>query len=117
MTDFILNGLLWTLALYGLIEIVKTLIYIFTYTDLKSDGVYLIIAAKNQENKIEGILRSIFFRLCYEKETNFKNIIVTDLDSTDNTLEIISKMNREYDFIKANNWNECKDIIDNIEGS
>ena len=115
MTDIILNGILWTLALYGLIEIIKTIIYIITYTDLKSDGVYLIIAAKNQENKIEYILRSIFFRLCYEKETNFKNIIVTDLDSTDNTMEIISKLNKDYDFIKAANWRECKDIIENID--
>ena len=27
MSDFILNGILWVLALYGLFEIIKTIIY------------------------------------------------------------------------------------------
>ena len=54
MLNFILNGILWTLALYGLFEIIKNIIYICTYTNLKSDGIYIIIAAKNQENKIVG---------------------------------------------------------------
>ena len=58
MLDYILNGILWVLALYGLFEIIKTIIYTYTYTNLKSDGIYVIIAAKNQERKIEGFLRS-----------------------------------------------------------
>ena len=59
MTNFILNLILWTLALYGLFEIIKDVIYIFTYTNLRADGIYLIVAVKNQEDKIEGFLRSI----------------------------------------------------------
>ena len=54
MGDFIFNTILWTLALYGLFEIIKTIINIYTYTNLKSDGIYVIVAVKNQENKIEG---------------------------------------------------------------
>ena len=50
--DFILNTIFWTLALYGLFEIIKNIIYITTYTNFKSDGIYLIIAVKNQEEKI-----------------------------------------------------------------
>ena len=115
MADIILNGLLWMLALYGIIEIIKTIIYIITYTDLKADGIYIIIAAKNQEEKIEGFLRSILFKLFYDNSTDFKNVIVTDLDSTDKTMEIISKMNEDYDFIKSTNWRECKEILDNID--
>ena len=68
MSDFILNGILWVLALYGLFEIIKTIIYTYTYTSLKSDGIYVIIAAKNQEKRIEGFLRSILFRFLYGKE-------------------------------------------------
>ena len=40
MGDFVLNAVLWTLALYGLFEIVKTILYIWSYTNLKSDGIY-----------------------------------------------------------------------------
>ena len=33
MLNFILNGILWTLALYGLFEVIKNIIYICTYTN------------------------------------------------------------------------------------
>ena len=46
MTDFLVNALLWTLALYGLFEIIKNIIYICTFTNMKADGIYLIIATK-----------------------------------------------------------------------
>lgn len=115
MADFILNIVLWTLALYGLIEIIKTIYYIFTYTNLQSDGIYVIIAVKNQEDKIEGFMRSILFRVLYGKEDSIKNIIVTDLNSKDNTKIILDKLNKDYDYIKYTNWRECKELIDNIE--
>lgn len=114
MGDFILNTILWTLALYGLFEIIKTIINIYTYTNLKSDGIYVIIAVKNQENKIEGFLRSFIFRVIYGKEEYIKNIIVTDLDSKDETINILNKLQKDYDCIKVTNWKECKDIIESI---
>ena len=115
MLNFILNGILWTLALYGLFEIIKNIIYICTYTNLKSDGIYIIIAAKNQENKIEGFLRTILFRIMYGKEEYVKDVIVTDLDSTDDTMKILSKLSKDYDAIKVVNWKECKEVIDSIK--
>ena len=117
MLDFILNGILWTLALYGLYEIIKNIIYICTYTNLKSDGIYIIIAAKNQENKIEGFLRTILFRIMYGKEDCVKDLIVTDLDSTDDTMKILNRLSKDYDEIKVVNWKECKEVIDNIKGA
>lgn len=114
MMDFILTAIVWTLALYGLIEIIKNVIYIFTYTNLKSNGIYIIIAVKNQEEKIEGFLRTTIFRLLYGKEESIKDIIVADLDSTDGTKEILNKLGEEYNYIKLTNWKKCKEIIDDI---
>lgn len=114
MSEFILNVVIWTLALYGLIEIIKYIVYMFTYTNLKSDGIYLIIAVKNKEDKIEGFLRSILFRFLYGKEENIKEIIVTDLDSKDNTLQILNNLQKDYDCIKVSKWKECKEVFDNI---
>ena len=116
MVDFILNGVLWVLALYGLFEIIKTIIYTYTYTNLKADGIYVIIAAKNQERKIEGFLRSFLFRLLYGKEENIKDVIVVDLNSTDETKKILEKLSNDYDEIKMSNWRDCKNLIDNIDG-
>lgn len=114
MSEFILNVVIWTLALYGLIEIIKNVVYMCTYTNLKSDGIYLIIAVKNREDKIEGFLRSILFRFLYGKEESIKNIIVTDLNSKDNTLQILNNLQRDYDCIKVFKWKDCKEVFDNI---
>lgn len=114
MIGFFVNGIIWILALYGLFEIIKNIIYICTYTNLKSDGIYIIIAAKNQENKIEGFIRTLLFRLIYGKEEFVKEVIVTDLDSTDDTMKILTKLSRDYDCVKAVNWRECKEVIDSI---
>ena len=115
MLDFIINAIFWILALYGLFELIKNIIYICTYTNLKSDGIYVIIAAKNQENKIEGFLRTLLFRIMYGKEDCVKDVIVTDLNSTDDTMKILNKLGKDYDNIKITNWKECKEVIDSIK--
>ena len=113
--EIILNTIFWTLAIYGLIEIIKNIVYLCTYTKLRSTGIYLIVAVKNQEDKIEGFLRSIIFKILYGKEEDFKNIIVADLKSTDNTKEIARKLAEEYECLKVTTWKECKESIDNVD--
>lgn len=115
MLDFITNGIIWTLALYGLIEIIKTIYYICTCTNLESDGIYFIVAVKNQEEKIEGFMRSILFRILYGKEECVKNIIVADLGSTDKTKEILEKLEQDYKVINLVDWKTCKDLIDSMD--
>ena len=115
MGNFIINSILWIFALYGFFELVKQVIYICTYTNMKADGIYIIIAVKNQEEKIEGFLRSVLFKIFYGKEEEVKDIIVTDLNSTDRTKEILNKLSTDYEYVKNTNWKECKEIIDNID--
>lgn len=106
--------IIWTLALYGLFEIIKNIIYICTYTHLNSKGIYFIIAVKNQEDKIEYFLRNFLFRVIYGKE-EIKNIFVVDLESKDNTKKIIEKLSNEYEQINLISWKECKELLDNIK--
>lgn len=115
--EFIINTIFWTLAIYGLFSIIKNIVDIVTYTNLQSDGIYLIIAVKNQEEKIEGFLRSSLFKILYGKEEYLKNIIVADLKSEDKTKEIARRMETEYECLKVTSWKECKDIIDNVDES
>ena len=115
MLQFVLNTIFWTLAIYGLFEIIKNLIYLSTYRKLKADGIYIIIAVKNQENRIEGFLRSIIFKILYGREETLKNIIVADLESSDNTKEIAKRLARDYEILKVTSWKDCKEIIDNVE--
>lgn len=115
MLEFVLNTVFWTLAIYGLFEVIKSLIYIGTYTKFKSDGIYVIIAVKNQEEKIEGFLRSIIFKILYGREEYLKNIVVADLESSDNTIEIAKKLSKDYEVLKVTSWRECKEIMDNVD--
>ena len=114
MANFIFNVVLWTLALYGFFEIAKTLIRTYYNPKNLSSGIYLFIAVKNQENKIEGFLRSMLFRFIYGKEENIDNIFVVDLNSTDKTSEILNMLANDYDCIKYTDIKNCKDILDSI---
>ena len=69
----------------------------------------------NQEERIEGFLRSSLFKILYGKEEYIKDIIVADLNSTDKTKDIVDKMSLDYECVKITNWRECKEIIDNID--
>ena len=113
--EFVLNTIFWTLAFYGLYELIKNILYISEYTKFKAKGIYLIIAVKNQEDKIEGFLRSSLFKILYGKEEYIKNIIVADLKSDDKTKEIAKKMSEDYEQLKVISWKECKDITDNLD--
>ena len=106
--------IIWTLALYGLFEIIKNIIYICTYTHLNSNGMYFIIAVKNQEDKIECFLRNLIFRIVYGKE-EINNILVVDLNSKDNTKKIVENLSKEYEQINLLSWKECNEVIENIE--
>ena len=115
--ECIFNTIFWTLALYGLYEIIKNIIYINTYTKFKSKGIYLIIGVKDQEEVIEGFLRSTLFKILYGREEYFRNIIVADLESKDKTKEISKKLSKEYECLKVLSWKETRDLMDNIDES
>ena len=115
MGNFIMGSIFWTLELYGLFEIIKNIIYICSCTKLKSDGIYMVIAVKNQEQKIEGFMRSILFRFLYGKEDYIKNIMVADLDSKDETKQILNRMQKDYDILKVIDWKDCKEMIENVK--
>ena len=115
MLEFILSTIFWTLAFYGLFELVKNIIYICTYTKLKSDGIYVIIAVKNQEDKIEGFLRSILFKILYGREEELKNVIVADLESQDDTKTIAKKLSKDYECLKVLSWKETRELMDNVD--
>ncbi len=115
MVDFIKEAVLWIFAIYGFIEIIKTIKQSIAYTNLKTDKIYFILAVKNQENKIEGIVRSILFRILYGKEETIKNLIIADLNSTDDTFQIATKLENEYDNVKVVKWEECKEIFEDID--
>ncbi len=78
-------------------------------------GIYVIIGVKNQEKEIEGVLRGLLFKIMYGKEESIKKVIITDLDSTDGTMQKLKKFKKENEYIEIATWKKCKDIMDLVE--
>lgn len=115
MADFFTTSAIWILAMYGLIEIVKTILISVIKPNFSDSGIYLIVAVKNQEDRIEGFLRSFLFRILYGKEEYIKDIYITDLNSTDGTHRILENIEKDYNGIKVYDWQTCKQIIEKSE--
>lgn len=98
MINFILTSVLWILALYGLFEIVKTIINIKRYPKVSFNGTSFVITIHNQENSIEYFLRLFIYKLLYYN-FSIPEILIVDLDSTDNTLNILRAFAKDFYFI------------------
>ena len=70
---------------------------------------------KNQEKQIENVLGSLLFKIMYGKEEKIKKVILTDLDSTDKTMERLKNYANQDGDVKVVTWKKCKDIIDLID--
>lgn len=108
----------WILAIYGLIEIVISAFKFIVFMNNNVKDMYILIAVKNQENTIEGIIRSIVFKNIYHRnESLFNNIIIADMGSTDETLNILKKLAGEYSFLRILDGKASQDVLDTILGS
>lgn len=115
MLNFFSSCIIWIFAIYGFIDFIKTIYNGRIHKRIETNGIYVIIAVKNQEQQIEMFLRSVIFRILYGKEEYLKNIIVTDLNSIDNTKEILEKFSEDYDEIKIAEWESLKQKLDNLD--
>lgn len=111
MLNFTITCIFWICALYGIIEIIKNLLYIHSCNKIQTDGINLIVTVKNQEDKIEGLLRNLNFRILYGKEDCINNIIVLDLNSSDKTKNIIDKFSNDNSFVKVISWDEFNELF------
>ena len=113
----LLQIVIWILAIYGLIEIIINIFNGITLVNNNIKDMYILIAVKNQEDTIEGIVRSIVFKnIYYKNESLFNNIVIADMGSTDDTLHILRMLSKEYSFLKIVDCKESQEFMDNILG-
>ncbi len=110
MLDFILTSILWILALYGLFEIIKTIIHIRKYPKISFTDTSFVITVHNQENNIEYFLRLLIYQMLYYN-LNIPEVIVVDLDSTDNTLDILRAFAKDFNFITVLSLEEYTSLL------
>lgn len=77
---------------------------------------HFVITAKNAENSIEGIVRSIAWQISNKSNNSLlpTDIFILDLNSTDETFCILEKLAKEYPFIHPINKAEYIALVNNI---
>ena len=110
MLNFILTSILWILALYGLLDVIKGIIHMHKYPKVIFNGTDFIITVHNQENNIEYFLKLFVYKMLYSK-MDLIDIIIVDLNSTDKTLEILKEFSKDFEFIKVLTLDEYKNLI------
>ena len=108
MFKFILEIILWSLCIYGILSLVKDIFDASTYNKI-SDKVKLVLAVKDVEDGIENYIRELNFGKNF-----YNNLAVIDLDSKDKTKEILQELQKDCMNIKVLEKDEGKEYIDKL---
>ncbi len=66
----------------------------------KETPAYIILNVKNNEECIEGVIYTLIKNMHTQTDTaHSSNILVIDHGSQDNTLEILARLSKKYEFI------------------
>lgn len=101
MWSIFLKSILTVLVIYALIDIFhKTISVLFMREPHKSENVFIVIKVKNQENRIEGVIRSLIWKHLSASGGGYvPNILIVDTGSEDSTPEIAERLSNDYSFI------------------
>lgn len=82
-------------AVYGVLQIIAK--SVFGFNREKSDAIFVhrVIGVKDCQETIEGMIRSVVW------EDMREELIVVDMGSKDETLEILKRLEQHYDFLKV----------------
>lgn len=89
MVEFIMQLIIWILCIYGLFSIIQDCVNFNTYKKLE-ENIKFVMTVKNVENGIEEYIRELTYGRNF-----YNNLVVIDLESEDDTLEILHKLEKE----------------------
>lgn len=89
MLSFIVEVVIWILCIYGLLSIIKDIVDEASYKKVKNNT-KLILTVKDVEEGIENYIRQLNF-----SKNFYNNLVVIDLESKDETFNIVQKLSEE----------------------
>lgn len=105
MFEAIVYGIIWCFAIYGILVMIQDITRNYTYQKVEKN-VKLIMTVKNVENGIENYIRELKF-----SKNFYNNLVVIDLESTDDTLEILRELEKENINMKILTKSEGKEYL------
>lgn len=84
-------------SIYGLLSIIAYICNLISDVRImRGKTVFTVIAVKNEEEKIEGIINSLLLKVkAADSGISDQRIIAVDMGSTDGTADIVKRMERE----------------------
>lgn len=116
MTLVMFNVFVYILALYGAVYLVIGFVD-SVRKKLKNENksVKFILLVKNQEDSIEGIIRGLFFQNLFRDIITLDRFTVVDMGSADDTLKILEKLKRDYQYLNVVNFDKKDEIFNYFE--
>ena len=108
MLNFIFEVILWVFFLYGVLSAVQDYINYNTYKKIE-ENIKLVMAVKNAENGIEQYIRELTCGRNF-----FNQLVVVDLDSTDDTGKILQKLEKEKYNMKVLDKKQGKEYLNEM---
>ena len=116
MSNFILELVGGIFVAIGIATVITFTVELIMYRAWDSPKTALtIVATQNNEDTIEGVIRTLEFRLGNAgRQLPKPNILIVDLDSTDETCYILKKIELDYENVYISNRSEYLEKIKNI---
>lgn len=108
MLNFIVELVIWVFCIYGLFSVIQDCVNFNTYKKLE-ENIKFVMTVKNVENGIEEYIRELTFGRNF-----YNNLIVIDLDSEDDTMNILHKLEKEKFNMKILNKEEGEKYLYNL---
>lgn len=116
MLDILLKMLVCFFACYGILVLLVTIIHsVRLRTANLNPKIKMILLVKNQEETIEGTIRSVYAENMLPRLMSGKPLTVVDMDSEDRTVDILFKLKRDYDFFEILRGDEKEEIFKEFE--
>lgn len=105
MFEAIIYGIIWCFAIYGILVMIEEITRNITYQKIEKN-IKLIMTVKNVEDGIENYIRELKF-----SKNFYNNLVVIDLESDDDTLEILKELEKENINMKILTKKEGKEYL------
>ena len=98
--NIFLDALFWFLVAVGLLSIFQSLWHWISGAGRKNDDMYVVLTVKNQQDTVEGMIRSIVWQNLHSQNGgSVPQIVVVDLGSHDETPNILKRLAEDFKFI------------------
>lgn len=108
MLETFIYGIIWCFAVYGILVMIQEVTRNATYHKIE-ENIKLIMTVKNVEDGIENYIRELSYGRNF-----YNNLVVIDLNSSDDTLNILKELEKENINMKILTEEEGKKYLENL---